>query len=267
MVVQLWTLTVSSEELQLMQAALHDLKLKLGYTEDLESYHRVVYLQRYLENGDLADEAAKLVVIDVRFDLGDPAAGRQAYVVSPLVDESANVAAASAEETFEALANGELEPFRLDLIHGRMTSHEKDAAMQAFRVGKTQVLVSTSVIEVGVDVPNATVLAILSPERFGRLDVHRYRFFRQQLDNLGRTSGAGQHRRQITEFFVGFFRKPASWLANDGVFVRIDRQQPVEALFARVLQRAVHAQNLPITDVAKTSTVGGIEPNRANPRK
>ncbi|MBN1854193.1 MAG: ATP-dependent DNA helicase RecG [Pirellulales bacterium] len=101
--------------------------------------------------------------------------GRQAYIVSPLVDESLNIAAASAEETFEALANGELEAFRLDLIHGRMSSREKQTAMRAFRTGKTQVLVSTTVIEVGVDVPNATVLAILSPERFGLAQLHQLR--------------------------------------------------------------------------------------------
>jgi ATP-dependent DNA helicase RecG len=101
--------------------------------------------------------------------------GRQAYVVSPLVDESDNVAAASAEQTFEALANGELEAFRLGLIHGRMTSREKDAAMQAFRAGRTQGLVSTSVIEVGVDVPNATVLTVLSPDRFGLAQLHQLR--------------------------------------------------------------------------------------------
>jgi len=101
--------------------------------------------------------------------------GRQAYIVSPLVDESLNIQAASAEETFEALANGELEAFRLDLIHGRMSSREKDTAMRAFRMGKTQALVSTSVIEVGVDVPNATVLTVLSPERFGLAQLHQLR--------------------------------------------------------------------------------------------
>ena len=108
---------------------------------------------------------------------------RQAYVVSPLVDSSENVNAASAEETFENLANGELEAFRLGMIHGRMTSQEKEEAMSAFRTGETQVLVCTSVIEVGVDIPNATVLAVLSPNRFGLAQLHQLR---------GRI-GRGQH--------------------------------------------------------------------------
>ena len=88
--------------------------------------------------------------------------GRQGYVVAPLVEESEDVAAASVAEAFEALANGELEAFRLGLIHGRMTPAEKEAAMAAFRRGETQVLVSTTVVEVGVDVPNATLMAIES---------------------------------------------------------------------------------------------------------
>ncbi len=67
--------------------------------------------------------------------------GRQGYVIAPLVEESDRVAAANLPETFEALANGELAEFRLGLLHGRMTPAEKDAAMQAFRDGQTQVLV------------------------------------------------------------------------------------------------------------------------------
>ncbi len=101
--------------------------------------------------------------------------GRQAYVITPLVDPSEEIAAASVEEVFEALANGQLEAFRLGLIHGRMASAEKDSAMQRFRSGETQVLVSTSVVEVGVDVPNATVMAIDGAERFGLAQLHQLR--------------------------------------------------------------------------------------------
>ena len=86
--------------------------------------------------------------------------GRQGYVVAPLVEESEQAEAASLEETYETLANGELEAFRLGLIHGRMTPAEKDAVMDRFRRGEIQVLVSTSVVEVGVDVPNATLMTI-----------------------------------------------------------------------------------------------------------
>jgi ATP-dependent DNA helicase RecG len=102
-------------------------------------------------------------------------AGRQAYVVAPLVDESENVAAASAEEAFERLSNGELADFRIGIIHGRLSSEEKEEAMAAFRAGRTQVLVSTSVIEVGVDVSNACIMVIDSPERFGLAQLHQLR--------------------------------------------------------------------------------------------
>jgi ATP-dependent DNA helicase RecG len=102
-------------------------------------------------------------------------AGRQAYVVAPLVDESQNVAAASVAEAFERLTNGELAAFRVGIIHGRMTPAEKQQAMAGFRAGRTHVLVSTSVIEVGVDVPNACVMVIDSPERFGLAQLHQLR--------------------------------------------------------------------------------------------
>jgi ATP-dependent DNA helicase RecG len=101
--------------------------------------------------------------------------GRQGYVVAPLVEESDQFAAVSLEETYETLANGELEEFRLALIHGRMTSEEKDAVMDRFRRGEVQVLVCTSVVEVGVDVPNATLMTIESGERFGLAQLHQLR--------------------------------------------------------------------------------------------
>jgi ATP-dependent DNA helicase RecG len=102
-------------------------------------------------------------------------AGRQAYVVAPLVDESQNIAAASVAEAFERLSNGELAMFRVGVIHGRMSAAEKEQMMASFRAGRTQVLVSTSVIEVGVDVPNACVMVIDSPERFGLAQLHQLR--------------------------------------------------------------------------------------------
>ena len=101
--------------------------------------------------------------------------GRQGYVVTPLVEGSDRVQAASLEEAYEALANGPLEAFRLGLIHGRMGPDEKDAVMDDFRRGEIQVLVSTSVIEVGVDVPNATLMTIESGERFGLAQLHQLR--------------------------------------------------------------------------------------------
>jgi ATP-dependent DNA helicase RecG len=101
--------------------------------------------------------------------------GRQAYMVVPLVDESENVPAASVAEAFERLTSGELAAFRVGIIHGRMSSAEKEQAMAEFRAGKTQLLVSTSVIEVGVDVANACVMVVDSPERFGLAQLHQLR--------------------------------------------------------------------------------------------
>ncbi|MEN6452053.1 MAG: ATP-dependent DNA helicase RecG [Thermoguttaceae bacterium] len=101
--------------------------------------------------------------------------GRQGYVVAPLVEESDARAAASLNETYESLANGELEAFRLGLIHGRMTSAEKDVVMDRFRQGDIQVLICTSVIEVGVDVPNATLMTIEGGHLFGLAQLHQLR--------------------------------------------------------------------------------------------
>lgn len=101
--------------------------------------------------------------------------GRQGYVVTPLVEQSEATRAASLDETYETLANGELEAFRIGLIHGRMSSAEKDAAMDRFRSGEIQVLVCTSVVEVGVDVPNATLMTIEDGHHFGLAQLHQLR--------------------------------------------------------------------------------------------
>ncbi len=102
-------------------------------------------------------------------------AGRQAYVVCPLVGESEKLEVASAEETFERLQHDELAGLRLGLLHGKMHSDEKEATMDRFRAGEIDVLVATTVIEVGVDVPNATVMAILDADRFGIAQLHQLR--------------------------------------------------------------------------------------------
>ncbi len=103
------------------------------------------------------------------------AAGRQAYAVCPLIGESEKLEVASAEETFERLAAVELAGLRLGLLHGRLASAEKEATMESFRTGQLDVLVATTVIEVGVDVPNATVMAILDADRFGIAELHQLR--------------------------------------------------------------------------------------------
>jgi ATP-dependent DNA helicase RecG len=103
------------------------------------------------------------------------AAGRQAYVVCPLVEGSDKLEARAATEELERLRAEELPDLRLDLLHGQMPSSDKEAAMARFRAGDTDVLVSTTVIEVGVDVPNATVMVVEDADRFGLLQLHQLR--------------------------------------------------------------------------------------------
>jgi len=103
------------------------------------------------------------------------AKGRQAYVVCPLVEGSTKLEAKAANEEFERLAAEELRDLRLGLLHGQMHPNDKEAAMRAFRAGETDVLVATTVIEVGVDVPNATVMVIEDADRFGLLQLHQLR--------------------------------------------------------------------------------------------
>lgn len=101
--------------------------------------------------------------------------GRQAYIVYPLVEESGKSDLKAATEAFEDLCTGQLSDLRLGLLHGRMKGDEKEAVMDAFRKGELQVLVATTVIEVGVDVPNATVMMVEHAERFGLSQLHQLR--------------------------------------------------------------------------------------------
>jgi ATP-dependent DNA helicase RecG len=103
------------------------------------------------------------------------AEGRQAYVVCPLVEGSDKIEARSATETLEELDGGHLHGLRLGLLHGQMPPREKDEVMDRFRSRELDVLVATTVIEVGVDVPNATVMMILDADRFGIAQLHQLR--------------------------------------------------------------------------------------------
>jgi ATP-dependent DNA helicase RecG len=103
------------------------------------------------------------------------AEGRQSYVICPLVEESEAVAAKAAVQEYERLSREVFSDLRLGLLHGRMTSSEKESTMRAFRDGHLDVLVSTAVIEVGVDVPNATVILIEGADRFGLAQLHQFR--------------------------------------------------------------------------------------------
>lgn len=108
----------------------------------------------------------------VRDAVGD---GQQAYVVCPMIEESDKLEVASAEKIFSELSAGELQGLRLGLIHGRLSSQEKDEVMNSFRRRDVDVLVATTVIEVGVDVPNATVMVVLDADRFGIAQLHQLR--------------------------------------------------------------------------------------------
>jgi ATP-dependent DNA helicase RecG len=96
-------------------------------------------------------------------------------VVCPLIEESEKLEVASAQDTFDRLVAGELSGLRLALLHGRMPSADKQDVMDRFRRGELDVLVATTVIEVGVDVPNATVMVVLDADRFGIAQLHQLR--------------------------------------------------------------------------------------------
>jgi ATP-dependent DNA helicase RecG len=100
--------------------------------------------------------------------------GRQAYLVYPLIEESARTSLKAATAEYERW-NTLLAPHRCALLHGKLKADEKDAIMQSFRTGETRVLVSTTVIEVGIDVANATVLLVENAERFGLAQLHQLR--------------------------------------------------------------------------------------------
>ena len=120
-------------------------------------------------NGPAEEDAAWA---DVRAAV---AAGHQAYVVCPLIEESDKLEVASAQDTFARLSGDVLTGLRLGLLHGRLPLAEKEFTMERFRTGALDVLVATTVIEVGVDVPNATVMVILAADRFGIAQLHQLR--------------------------------------------------------------------------------------------
>jgi ATP-dependent DNA helicase RecG len=103
------------------------------------------------------------------------AQGRQAYVIFPIIEESDKLEARAAVEEHQRLSETIFPYFQIGLLHGRMSSTEKDEALNAFRDNQTQIIVSTTVIEVGVDVPNATVMLIENAERFGLSQLHQLR--------------------------------------------------------------------------------------------
>lgn len=103
------------------------------------------------------------------------AKGAQAYVVSPLIEESAALDVQNATDLYEQLSADLAPNYQVGLLHGRMTNDEKDEVMQRFKAGDLQVLVATTVVEVGVDNPNATVMMIYDADRFGLAQLHQLR--------------------------------------------------------------------------------------------
>jgi ATP-dependent DNA helicase RecG len=101
--------------------------------------------------------------------------GRQSYIVFPLIEESEKVDLKAATAEFEHLRNKVFPEHSLGLLHGRMKSEEKDKIMEKFKSGEIQILVSTTVIEVGIDIPNATIMIVENAERFGLSQLHQLR--------------------------------------------------------------------------------------------
>ena len=102
-------------------------------------------------------------------------AGRQAYVVCPLIEQSETRLARAAEEEAERLRRAELAGYRVGLLHGRLKPAERRDVMRQFKAGELDVLVATTVIEVGVDVPNATIMIVQEADRFGLAQLHQLR--------------------------------------------------------------------------------------------
>lgn len=121
--------------------------------------------------------------------------GRQGYIVCPMVEENEETKLKSAEEYFAEISAGAFKDYRVGLLHGKMKPKDKDTVMRAFKDGEIRLLVSTTVIEVGIDVPNAAIMVIENAERFGLSQLHQLR---------GRI-GRGSHKS--TCIFISDYKK------------------------------------------------------------
>ena len=101
--------------------------------------------------------------------------GRQAFIICPLIEESENLEVKAAVDEYERLSSEIFPEMRLGLLHGKLKGAEKEAVMQDFKTGKLDILISTSVVEVGIDVPNATVMLVEAADRFGLAQLHQFR--------------------------------------------------------------------------------------------
>ncbi len=140
--------------------------LNISIIDELPPNRKVI--KSYFRQIDKLPEVCKYIKEEIK-------KGRQAYIVCPLIDESDKIEAKSAIETAEELKNGVFSDLRVSLLHGKMKPSEKESIMDEFRKNNTDVLISTTVIEVGVDVPNATIMVIMNSERFGLAQLHQLR--------------------------------------------------------------------------------------------
>jgi ATP-dependent DNA helicase RecG len=125
--------------------------------------------------------------------------GRQAYIVFPLIEESEKIDLKAAIQEYEYLQKEVFQEFRLGLLHGRMKTEEKDAVMQKFTKNEYQILVTTTVIEVGIDIPNATIMLVENAERFGLSQLHQLR---------GRVGRGAEQSYCILIANYGWYEKP-----------------------------------------------------------
>ncbi len=139
--------------------------------------------------------------------------GRQCYIVCPLIEESEQVVATAVDAEYKRLAQGELSDFQVEAMHGQMSSKKKEATMARFVSGDTDVLVATSVVEVGIDIPNAAVIVIEEADRYGLSQLHQLR---------GRI-GRGRH-----ESFCLLFADPQSELARKRMDAVVSSQDGFE---------------------------------------
>ncbi len=204
--------------------------------------------------------------------------GRQAYVVAPRIDETdesengdQNVRpSATAEGLFSRLRSTELANLRLGLMHGRLPADEKEAAMAAFRAGEIDVLVCTTVIEVGVDVPNATVMLVMDADRFGISQLHqlRGRIGRGEHSSLcllaswvSPGSHAGRRLRAVAETMDGFALADLDLRERREGDV-LGRNQSGKALTLRLLSLADHGTFI---EAARDFCIRAYERDPSNP--
>src|SRR5207253_4222664 len=140
--------------------------LDVSIIDEMPPGRTPIKTQVYGEDG--RQEVKQLIAREVR-------AGRQVYVVYPLVEESEKMDLRDATRRYEYLRDQVFPKFTVGLLHGRMKPEEKDEAMRRFVDGEIKILVSTTVIEVGVDVPNASVMVVEHAERFGLSQLHQLR--------------------------------------------------------------------------------------------